>query len=400
MIVRSNPKKKSPNLAIISDNLENYLLAVSMLPGGTEQYPEELVVMRGQFPIPKEPSSKLDREMTRWTYLQGILHLAQKDLHPKLQYEMKNILERWILTLANDNQGDTEDPIFSENKSAFRLPGKMMTEMFEKRIPNPEARINGILQLAREYLVLVTYQPSELPVIIDENMVRVGDYVRKLPPGKLEILLELNPSLEILGTMIMRYACLLVGGQQWAVPLELYRYLVQNYGVTVEAFASPINSQIIFIDPALKYCSLFPDTDRFYGSQGDFFSFDCTGQSIYVNPPYVEELLNRMAIKVTQVCQEIGDNWVRFFITVPAWTDAEYYQTLASSPFLVFRHTYLKGKHYYLNTNDGAEKITAQFNTEFFVLAVNLEDHYQEIVTFAEDWFSQNTMSPSSWRKK
>lgn len=337
---------------------------------------------------PSVISNKLDKEVSRWDQVKNMLDESQKGLNPKQKYEMKNILERWLLTLANDKR-EGEDAIFDKRKLnlQYSATSKMLSEMKDKHIFSPNPRFNSIIQYAMHYLSFTSYPRSNLPIIIDENTVQINNYVRKLPPGKLQILLGLNNSLEVLGTMIMRYACLLIGGQQWAVPLELYQFIVERYGVTIEGFASPINSQILYINTSLNYCSLFLDTDQPYGSLGDFFSVDFLGKSVYVNPPYVFDIMNRVSQKVIQICSNAGMSFVRFFITVPEWTDAQYYIELMSSSFLVFHHSFPKGRHYYVDTNHGFEKVPANFATHLFVLAVNIRDDYNEFISYTEQVF-------------
>ena len=52
-----------------------------------------------------------------------------------------------------------------------------------------------------------------------------------------------------------------------------------------ECFASPLNCYYP------SFCSLFPDTDRFFGSYGSFFSFRPKHGSFEANPPFVPEVM-------------------------------------------------------------------------------------------------------------
>jgi hypothetical protein len=294
-----------------------------------------------------------------------------------------------LLTLSNDQQPKDEDVIFSNRKltTQYPLTAKMFSEIQDKYIPNVDMKLSSIVKQATNWLSLKSYPNSNLPVIVDESTVQINNYVRKLPPGKLTILINMNNSYEVLGKMIMRYACLLIGGQQWAAPLEIYKFVVDRYNVTIEGFASPINSQILYISQNLKYCSIFPDTDKPYGSLGDFFLYDFLGNSVYVNPPYVLDIMNSMANKVIQTCNNARLSSVRFFITVPEWTDAEYYNNLMSSSHLVFHYSFPKGKHYYVDTNNGFEKVTAYFGTHLFILAVNIVDTYDDFINYTNGLF-------------
>ena len=316
--------------------------------------------------------SKMDQHVARYQYINKMLP-TRGSLPNKLMYEMKNIIERWLLTLCNDPSADL---IFSYEKLNLKYPAtaKMIQEMHEKKIPNVHNTVDYIIQCAVDYLQLTTYPKHK--IVINNDVVKINQYQRQLPPGKLKILLELNPDVNLLGAMIMRYACLLVGGQQWALPLEIHRYMVERYKVTVEGFASPINSQILYINKNLNYCSVFKD-DAPYGSLGSFFDQDFTG-NIYANPPYINDIMYKMALKIIDSC---STRPVRFFITVPEWMDAEYYQLLNTSIYKVFDHGFKKGQHYYVDTNAGFQRIPAYFGTHLFVLST-IEDNYDDLINF------------------
>jgi hypothetical protein len=82
-------------------------------------------------------------------------------------------------------------------------------------------------------------------------------------------------------------------GHQAAVPEAAMAALKEDFGVRFECFASPLNA---LCD---KYCSLFPDTDRFFGSRGSFFDYFPRDGSHECNPPYdaasVEQTLLHLA---------------------------------------------------------------------------------------------------------
>lgn len=340
-------------------------------------------------------TSLLDIEVSRYNAINKMLLRATEGLDTNQQYEVKNILERWLLTLANDKEEG--DKIFTSTKLKDNYNGtkKMFSELQDKKIPNYRKIYIDIISYAKEWLKITNYPKSQLPQILDNDTVKINDYIRILPPGKLDILLGINDDLVLLGRMIMRYACMLIGGQQWALPTEIYKYITENYKVTIEGFASPINSQILYVMNKevndLHFCSLFPDTDAIYGSIGSFFEYDFTDKHVYANPPYVDSLMNQVADKAIASCLNAKKKkgFVRFFITVPEWTDAEYYHKLKSSPYKVHEHSFPKYKHYYLDTNNGLTPVISKFGTHLFVLAVNVKDNYNEFITFAEEIYDK-----------
>ena len=56
-------------------------------------------------------------------------------------------------------------------------------------------------------------------------------------------------------------------GLHAALPTKAFRLLAEEFHVTFECFASPLNCYYS------QYCSAFPDIDCYFGSRGSFFDF-------------------------------------------------------------------------------------------------------------------------------
>jgi len=77
-------------------------------------------------------------------------------------------------------------------------------------------------------------------------------------------------------------------GFRATVPPSAFTSMTEHFGVVHECFASPLNQS------CLSYNSVFPDTDRYFGSLGSFFDFVPTEGSFQVNPPFDGESLKMM----------------------------------------------------------------------------------------------------------
>jgi phosphorylated CTD-interacting factor 1 len=77
---------------------------------------------------------------------------------------------------------------------------------------------------------------------------------------------------------LCRYASGTKSGHQAALPALAMQALRDDFGVRHECFASPLNAE------TSSFCSLFPDTDRFFGSSGSFFDFFPKMGSFECNP--------------------------------------------------------------------------------------------------------------------
>ncbi|KAF7491973.1 hypothetical protein SSS_04848 [Sarcoptes scabiei] len=73
---------------------------------------------------------------------------------------------------------------------------------------------------------------------------------------------------------------------QNSLPLSVFATLHKNFGVTFECFASPFNCYF------RQYCSLFPDTDGYFGSRGSILNFYPTSGSFQAFPPDSEDLID------------------------------------------------------------------------------------------------------------
>jgi len=64
------------------------------------------------------------------------------------------------------------------------------------------------------------------------------------------------------------------------IPPMAFDRMAEHFGVVHECFASPLNHV------CSSYNSIFPDSDRYFGSLGSFFDFVPTEGSFAVNPPF------------------------------------------------------------------------------------------------------------------
>eukprot|EP00759_Apiculatamorpha_spiralis_P047316 PhF_6_TR43092/c0_g1_i1/m.65818/K17584/PCIF1; phosphorylated CTD-interacting factor 1 len=69
-------------------------------------------------------------------------------------------------------------------------------------------------------------------------------------------------------------------GWQCAIPPRAMKVFQSTMCASVECYASPLNAYM------RKFCSAFPDTDVFFGSQGSFYTFEPRSGSYQAGPPY------------------------------------------------------------------------------------------------------------------
>jgi hypothetical protein len=305
---------------------------------------------------------KLRNEYTRWSVVKKQLDIITEGLDRKRKYEASNILERW--KLSSENFGVSTD--------------KMKSEIREKRIGDPEAIVPRILAATPD-------DPPAGGVVIAGGTITYGNYTREISQARMRLLRQYGTPCEI-ATCAVRYSSIVSGGQQWNIPRSVYKLLVTKYGVTLEGFASPINSQTLPFRaeyPSIRFCSLFPDVDEPFGSVGSFFEANRVGITSTVNPPYVLDIMDKTAERVLSELAraDAAGSPTRVFLTVPNWSDVEYYRSMMASKYLEKAMIHEPGKYYYEDSNNGDIPVKAYFASTFFILSTNCErnQNYEDI---------------------
>ncbi|XP_022104305.1 phosphorylated CTD-interacting factor 1-like [Acanthaster planci] len=101
-------------------------------------------------------------------------------------------------------------------------------------------------------------------------------------------------------------------GFHGALPLNVFEALNKNFGVTFECFASPLNCYF------KQFCSVFADTDCYFGSRGPLLDFHPVSGSFEANPPFGEELMEAMVAHFERLLANTTDP-LSFIVFVPEW---------------------------------------------------------------------------------
>ena len=134
-------------------------------------------------------------------------------------------------------------------------------------------------------------------------------------------------------------------GLHGALPPQVFSMLNSEFGVTMECFASPLNCYFG------SFCSAFIDTDASFGSCGSFFDFHPTYGSFEANPPFTEELIEKMSIHMKNLLSDPLNDALSFIIFVPDWNDppSPGIELLKKSSFLSASFSIEGGKHEYVS---------------------------------------------------
>lgn len=269
-------------------------------------------------------------------------------------YEATNILERWTQSVINDGL-DPFGPIADINSTASM---KMLAELKDKNINNEREIVKAICNVHES-------DDTNHTVSYKDGIINYGIFHSSVPKIRLDKMIEIA-GLDATASACMRYAALVSGSQQWAVPLSTYRMLHDKHGINVEGFASPINSQMMWFDDG-KFCSIFPE-DNVFGSMGNFMDSDLKGASILINSPFIESILERVADKVSNANLEKN----KIIVVVPTWRDAKFFRTLSKIPGGK-RIDLMPGEYSYEDIN--RKLIRAKFASSWFMFGIDLGKH-------------------------
>jgi hypothetical protein len=144
-----------------------------------------------------------------------------------------------------------------------------------------------------------------------------------------------------------------------AFPNIGFQYLRNQFYTKTECFASPLNCY------NQRFCSVAKDTDQFFGSLGNFFTFNgITGKlseddeglplggSFEANPPFVEAIMDQMADRIHEILSKYDTVApFSFIVIVPAWEDCRGVIEMTASkfnrPYPGYSLRLLKQKHDY-----------------------------------------------------
>ena len=152
--------------------------------------------------------------------------------------------------------------------------------------------------------------------------------------------------------LLCRYESLAAPGYHASIPNKIFTLLHQELKVNHELFASPFNCNL----ELNSYTSAYPDTDKFFGSKGNFFNvypklFE-KGGSFEANPPFLEEHMAALSLIIIRTLEMSVP--LSFVVFYPLWDDSFGYQELYNSKYNILSDKVLhfeRNEHYYIQSS-------------------------------------------------
>jgi hypothetical protein len=276
--------------------------------------------------IRKMTDKDLRPEYFQWLVTLNLRTFMHKGLQSSRDtYEADNILERWLLTSAQEGY-----PILHLSKEAF---DKLLRETQEKKINLDEKGFRSAFQAISD--------SSSFPFPKHSfDQLECWDYKTAMT-RRLRQFID-DHGIYYGAKLALRYDSLLARSQHWGLPQSHFEDLYHQFGVRNEAFASAFNSRLLG-KPGAFFCSLFPDLEARLGSRGNFFEIKDFEGNWEVNPPFIEKILEQAAKKILNWFDE-GRRF-RVFFLMPSWTDTPAYLLLDKSKYRVAKILLQRGKY-------------------------------------------------------
>ena len=172
--------------------------------------------------------------------------------------------------------------------------------------------------------------------------------------------------------MVLRYSIFDTSSQQWSIGIDLYENISYLFDISFETFASPLNFNMN------RFCSIFYDTDKVFGSVGSFYNLTSEKlimqniKGVFFNPPYLPILMKKCTLQCLTILDEMHKHNKDFtiFSFLPNWEDADYIKSLIHSKYMVEYKIVSKG-NYILQEKDKGKLITGTFDLLVIVLNSN-----------------------------
>jgi len=349
---------------------------------------------KNTFDIEINPKYKdqIDLEYKRYMFIESLKKISKG-------YEWGNILERFVISMANVKITKKKDVIFINVPENHYIYKQMRRELSEKKIKNIDVIIKTIRSRIEKFLedtkVKNIDSRNSGQVILNNKLcvIYYNDFKKKLNRRRFISLIknctEPENYLELLTISLIRHECMNPRGQTWNLPHRWYHYLYQTYNVSLEGFSNPFNSQLLTISPNPFFGSLYHDTDKYFGSIGNIFELNILDfkksvplkdgvLTIVLNPPYILSLMTSMITWIKKWISSVPS--IRIIVGFPYWEDVELIQELKKYKYTKSSQVLNIGDYYYENSLDPCiPNIYHLGSYQLFIIDNLPEQNYQEV---------------------
>ena len=211
-------------------------------------------------------------------------------------------------------------------------------------------------------------------VIAYDNFIKIKyrDYEKIISACRFYNLLKNydKPKMFDIVKMLLRYSIFDNSNQQWSIGDDLYNHVSNIFDISFEMFASPLNFNMN------RYCSIFYDTDKIFGSIGNFYDLNVDTilnkniNGFIYNPPYLPILMSEtvnICIDLMNQLENIHKYEITIVAFLPNWQDAEYINKLLNCKYVINYNVLIRG-NFIVQEKDKGKLIRGSFELLIIVL--------------------------------
>ena len=216
----------------------------------------------------------------------------------KILNNLKNNYKYQLELLDSYSKSD----IYKQNKSNYKIK-KTMINIKKNKNSNIESTFYKL-----DMTVYFTIKDKRLINTLNNILIPIKIYDKLVnsytgPKYKVD---------EYLWAIVFRYQLLGSNNHQLAVLPNIMKSMTADYNLNFECFASAINSTFP------KYCSIYYDLEKYFGSVGSFFNIKPTKGTFGFNPPYQKDIIDLGINKLFEFLNQTSES-LTFIITIPIW---------------------------------------------------------------------------------
>jgi hypothetical protein len=223
------------------------------------------------------------------------------NVNEKILYVLKNLKNNYKnkLELLNNY---SKSQLYEKNKTNYKIKKTLINIKKNKNLPNETTFYRFDLT------IFFTIKDKRLINILNNILLPVNIYDKLInvftgPKNKVD---------EYLWGIVFRYQLLGSNNHQLAVLPNIMNLMTRDYNLNFECFASAINSTFP------KYCSIYYDLEKYFGSIGSFFNITPIKGTYGFNPPYQKDIIEIGVEKLFGFLDKTTES-LTFIITIPIW---------------------------------------------------------------------------------
>ncbi len=203
-----------------------------------------------------------------------------------------------------------KSPFFQMNKMNYRFERRNLNQMYDLITINYiiDSHQKGDIDI---FKISIRVNPLLIKKLENQNQIYCKQNKIDFQPKVFE---------NLLACLLIRYETIQAGNEQLACNPEFYFEMKKRLGFDFEMFGSAINTQYH------QFGSLFYDIEKYFLSKGSFYGIECKRGKYVANPPFVNEVIEEMALKMIRNLDDTKNKRpLSFFITIPGWESNEEY---------------------------------------------------------------------------